>query len=180
MGNWPTIMNGGNVPGTIVGPWHPMNGVCQHMMVGRAIGATAVWAAANQAFYLPFTIETACTVAQMITWNGTAVSGNVDVGIYSWGGTRLVSSGSTAQAGTSTLQVFDIANTALDPGDYYMAMAMDNVTGQIFRLSVSQYHGLAYNIKIQASAFPLPATATFANPTAAYAPVIFGTLKATV
>jgi hypothetical protein len=57
----------------------------------------------------------------MLVLNGATASGNMDVGIYDYAGTRLVSSGSTAQSGTSAFQDFDITDTLLGPGIFYLA-----------------------------------------------------------
>ena len=136
--------------------------------------ASATWPANNQAIYIPFELDMPMIVTQMFTVNGATASGNVDVGIYSADGTRLVSKGSTAQSGTNTIQAYDITDTYLDCGAFYMALALSSTVGTLFRLS----HGAANDWLIwgglqQASAFALPATATFAVNTTQYLP-LFG------
>jgi hypothetical protein len=96
-------------------------------------------------------------------YNGATAANNIDVGIYDAAGTRLVSAGSTAQAGTSDLQLFDVTDTLLGPGLFYFAVSFDGTTGTVFRHVVSQNFGQALGVCQQtASAHPLPATATFA------------------
>lgn len=133
--------------------------------------AGAAWPAANRAIYIPFELDRPMLVTQMYTINGGTVSGNLDVGIYTADGTRLVNKGSTAQTGATAIQAFDITDTYLDRGAYFMALAMDNTTGQIFRLNPGGANDfLVWGGLQQASAFALPATATFAVNTTQYIP----------
>jgi hypothetical protein len=131
------------------------------------IGPTSgAYSTANQALYIPFRLSHRLPVAQVGWWNGATVSGNVDMGIYDAAGNRLGHTGSTAQAGVSVLQAVALALT-LDPGYYYFGFACDNITATFFRYPVgaSSAQALqALQLQVQATAFPLPATATFANP----------------
>lgn len=119
--------------------------------------------AANDAWYVPFVLNEPFTVRKAGWHNGTTVSGNVDIGIYSANGTRIWSSGSTAQSGTSVVQVVTPTAFTLAPGLYYLAIAVDNTTGT-FRGFALQQAGRSTGVFTQASAFPLPSTATFAAP----------------
>lgn len=135
--------------------------------------AAAPHPSANRAIYVPFHLTESMTVYKMAIGNGATVSGNLDLGVYSEAGIKLVSSGSTPQAGTGTLQEVDITDTLLVPGRYYMAIALDNATGTYLAftdgtLSPYKLFGMAQ----QATAFPLPATATFASLTSINAPII--------
>lgn len=156
-------------------PDHPVIHTWSRCSLGplmRAVGftftgpATTPWPTANKAIFYPFHVNRPFLVKKLFCYNGTTAAGNLDVGIYDRFGNRMVSSGSTAQAGTSVLQVFDVTDTWLQPGDYYFALAMDGTTGTIFRnamtsTSLSKTAGMLE----MASAFPLPATATFATTT---------------
>ena len=126
--------------------------------------ASSTFPSANAAYFFPFRIWTPITVRKLFAHNGATASGNIDVGIYDAQGRKLVSAGSTAQAGTNALQEFDVTDTVIGPGLFYLAVAMDNTTGTLFRSTF----GGSVNSKVmgeaqQASAFPLPATATFAT-----------------
>ena len=90
--------------------------------------ASATYVAANRAHYIPFVVSEPITVVQLFAYNGATASGNIDMGIYDAKGTKLVSIGSTAQAGTNALQTFDITDTVLGSGRFYLAVAMDNAT----------------------------------------------------
>lgn len=139
-----------------------------------AAPASATWPTTNKAFYYPFTISQGLTVTKMWAINGAAVSGNVDIGIYNAAGARLVSKGSTAQSGTNAMQVFDVTDTVLGPGLYFLALNMDNTTGTFILSIVAGFADLAMGWYTQAvGAVTLPATATFASSTSGIVP-LFG------
>lgn len=143
--------------------------------------ASFVWPAANRALYIPFIVEATVTAYQISVENGATVSGNLDVGLYSRFGARLASSGSTTQAGTSTIQPIDITDTVLAPGVYYMALCVDNTTATFIRSSTSLIALRMCGVQQQAvGAVTLPDPATFANPTSPYLPAISVQLAATV
>jgi hypothetical protein len=146
----------------------------------NALGLSTAWPVANKAIFVPFELYETATFVKIGWVNGGAVSGHVDAGIYSLAGARLVSTGSTLQAGTKSLQTVTISVT-LGPGNYYMALAMDGTTGTNFRWgnSLAIYNQMA-GIQEMATAFVLPSTATFANPAAAYAPKIYIGMNATL
>jgi hypothetical protein len=115
---------------------------------------------ANTAIFIPFHLPFPYPVKRLFWVNGTAVSGNVDIGLYSGEGKRLYSAGSTAQAGTSATQFVTPSPAFILPSDvYYMGFVADNTTGQCFRRSnlTGLSAGLSGGMLQQASAFPLPA-----------------------
>lgn len=127
-------------------------------------GVSSINAAANRAHFFPFRITRPYTVLAGLVKNGATASNNLDIGVYLPDGTRLASSGSTAQAGTTALQYIVMsASVVLQPGLYYAGLVMDGTTGTINRittLTTVQCRGLG--MFTMNSAFPLPATATFA------------------
>ena len=153
-------------------PWHELSVGNYILHEASTAPVSGTWPAANRAIYIPFTLYGPETVRKMFCGNGGAVSGNVDVGIYNAAGTRLVSSGSTAQASINVLQVFDITDTTIGPGYYYMALALDNTTGTILNSNPAVFVMPVWGVKQEAAAFPLPATATFANVSSAYLPMV--------
>jgi hypothetical protein len=58
------------------------------------------------------------------------------------------------------------------PGVYYMAFVLDNATGQVNRATTPAAVARSCGAKEMASAYPLPATATFAGCTTAYQPAM--------
>jgi hypothetical protein len=109
----------------------------------------------------------------MMVNNGTVVTGNIDVGIYDASGNRLVSAGSTVQAGTSAIQIFDITDTLLKPGLHYMAIALSNNTGTLAGWSVGNaVDGRPFGLAQMASAFALPNPATLASYAQTFIPMV--------
>lgn len=155
-------------------------GIAMKAHVGSGTFASAVWPTSNRAYYYPFRIDHPITVLKLWMANGAAAAGNLDIGIYSEDGTRIVSSGSTAQAGTNTLQEIDIADTVIGPGAFYLAAAMDGTTGTAFRFSGgSSTRSLLLGYYSQVTAFPLPANATFASQASQWIP-LFGLAAKTI
>jgi hypothetical protein len=127
---------------------------------------------ASLALFFPFITDVPILVTQISHENSSTVSGNVDVGIYDELGNRKVSKGGVAQTGTITIQVHDVTDTLLSPGVYYMAFVLDNATGQVNRATTPAAVARSCGAKEMASAYPLPATATFAGCTTAYQPAM--------
>lgn len=148
-------------------------GVEMNMLCTFTAAVSAAWPVANKAIYIPFSLSERQTVTALFIANGATVSGNIDLGIYDEAGTRLVSSGSTAQAGTTALQVANITDTVLEAGLYYMACAMDGTTGTAQRWvsGVAGVEALRFlGVFEETSAFALPATAAFATIASDYIP----------
>lgn len=137
--------------------------------------ASAAIGTANMARGYPFWLPEPARVLKLWCYNGATLGGNVDVGIYSLDGRLLVSSGSTVQAGASVLQEFDVADTTLGRGLFYAALATSSATATFFTVGASNATFLQLlkgaGCWQAASAFPLPATITFAALAAALVPV---------
>jgi hypothetical protein len=149
------------------------------MLSGNGAPGSATWPAANRAIYVPLRVATPTVFSQAWLKNGSAVSGNVDIGIYSADGTRLVSTGSTAQSGTNAYQTIDMTDTLVGRGLYYIALSIDNTTATTFRRNLDAASMRGVGVAQEASASPLPASATFAAVVSAYMPE-FGVLGRTV
>lgn len=134
---------------------------------------------ANTAIFVPFTVDEPVTAYKMSMATGNTASGNLDLGIYDLYGTRLVSSGSFAQAGVS-INLADITDTLLNPGYYFMAGVADNLTATYLASATPIVPLSALGVMEMASAFPLPGTATFTRVTGAYLPLITVHLRTTV
>ena len=126
--------------------------------------ASAAWPTANKAIYVPFTLRAPFLVRRLWWANGATVSGNVDCGVYSQDQVRLFSTGATAQAGASAVQSVALGTAVLlAPGQYFMGLSLSGTA------TIQMPNPAAIGILIllgvaeQASAHPLPATATMAR-----------------
>lgn len=137
--------------------------------LAEAIGYTGIFTSngnipdANVCLYIPFEILSIVTAYKLGWQNGNAVAGNCDVGIYDENLNKLVSTGSTPQVGSLSSQYFDIVDTVLVPGTYFIGFVA-NSTG-----NYAGYSGLpaplfqACGGQYQLSTFPLPNPAVFAG-----------------
>lgn len=127
--------------------------------------ASGAWEDANRAVYQPILLPASCVVRRLWWANGGTVSAsyNVDVGVYAdsgYGpGTRLISTGSTAQGTASVVQFVDVTDTVLAPGLYWLAIACSSTSATFARCAITAAPAPPYRHQ-QLSAFPLPATAT--------------------
>ncbi len=121
---------------------------------------------ANTAIFMPFHLHNQQTVKRIIVLNGATISGTVDVGIYDTAGVRKVSSGAIAQSGSNRAQIFDISDTVISAGDYYMALSPQGGAADFTQWATadgSTINEQLVGIKTQASAHPLPANATLVD-----------------
>lgn len=142
--------------------------------VGDAGFATNTYTA-NAAIYMEVFTPVPLTIFGFGWENGSAVSGNIDVGLYDLRGARLGHTGSTAQAGTSTGQTAAVSggSFSIAAGCYCLAFAIDNATGAVYaQTSVPAIALQLLGVFGQATAFPLPATATFAAPAQTKVPLV--------
>lgn len=135
---------------------------------------SAVWPTAKKVMYCPIRVPAPMTVAQLYVGVGAAVSGNIAVGLYSLDGTRLINSGSVAQSGSVTaLQVFDVTDTLIGAGVFYLAVTLDNTTGALQRVSVTAPMDALAGVRQETTgSFGLPATASFADAVDGYIPEV--------
>lgn len=149
--------------------------------MGLMYSTSTAWSTANLAVFIPFAVSRRVTIQQVFCLNGATVSGNIDIGIYTLNGTKIVSAGSTAQTGTAAIQALSITPTQLSAGAYYMAMSMDNTTGTIYKNVIYNTLGnRAAGMAQMASAFPLPASATFSAATTGNIPVFALTTRSVI
>jgi hypothetical protein len=146
-----------------------------HNFTGGVNPASTAWPTANLAMLVPCYVR-ARVLLQRLWWiNGATVSGNADIGIYTEGGAKLFTAGSTAQTPISTPQSVSAGALLLTPGRYWMALVFDNTTSTCYRWtnaagasSVQKLIGMQQ----MAAAFPLPSTITFATAANAFVPFI--------
>lgn len=134
---------------------------------------SSAYPSASMAIYVPLRVKARRVVKKLSVANGGTVSGNVDMAVYNSAGTRLVTVGGVAQSGTSQDQTFDVTDTTIGPGLFYLAVVLDNTTGTIGRDNDAAPLCAAQGLLTEASAYPLPATATWSvDQTLAFYPAI--------
>ncbi len=110
---------------------------------------------ANVAVFQAVYVATPCTVTGVRYVCGTS-TGNIDVGLYDAGGTRLASAGSTASPGTGRRTINFSASASISPGFYWLAI-VSNSTASFARSSADGIGGY----QTFATSFPLPTSVTF-------------------
>lgn len=143
---------------------------------GAGGGASAVWPSANRILFIPFYINQQC-LARKISWlNGTAVAGNVTVGIYDGELNKIVASEAVAQSGVSAIQTADVTDSYLYPGTYWMAMVSSSATAQFMRtntnVGIMRMSGM-----FEQSSATLPATASVTPLSTNYMPLMSVSLR---
>lgn len=153
----------GRPPSIAIGPssFEAMGSI---FMMGTAGPQSQTWPVANMMLGYPFSVSKPCTAVKLWVVNGSVAAGNFDLGIYDAAGKLLVSKGSTAQAGTTAIQIVDTTDLGLVPGiQYYMGLAMDGVTATTRACNIATAGKYAAMGMVQvASNFPLVTGVTFA------------------
>lgn len=151
------------------GPW----GVAPSPAVtgSASTPGAATWESSNRAVYMPVIVPCVCVVRRVWWMNGaTTGSATIEVGIYNqsaYGPGSKIISGSATQGNASEVQFVDVTDTTLAPGVYWLAiMASTTTNTTLFRLAVNTSQDGTRRMQ-QASANPLPSTATPVESTAA-------------
>lgn len=136
-------------------PWYPLYGGAGYVSANIEV--------ASRPLAYPFRLALAQTIAKLGIRHNASITGNFDVGIYDTSWNRLVSTGSTARNGTSSIQWVTVTSTPLVAGDYYLVIDSDTLGGgttmaidpgfaQLLAMCGCMEHG--------STVFPLPATLT--------------------
>jgi hypothetical protein len=114
---------------------------------------------------MPVTLPWPYPVNRVFWANGTTVTSNVDFGIYTPSGTRIYSTGSTAQSGASAPQfVTPTTPFILSPGRYLFAVNCDGTTNRLAGFLPTAVAAALSGMLTQAvGAVTLPNPATFAT-----------------
>ncbi len=125
----------------------------------------------NAAVFCPITIPWPFPVRRLVAFCTTA-TGNMDIGIYTAGGSRIVSSGSFVTANGPNYVTLS-PDIVLAPGSYYLALGASSNAGKFFSggTTVTKQRAGGW-LKQTASAFPLPATMSGVAVTEALAPML--------
>lgn len=168
--DWPITGEPGRV---FISPVSPQALGVEYAALAVAAPSSVAHGTANLARFFPFVLPETITVVKAWWYNGATANGNVDIGIYSEQGARIISKGNTAQGTINVLQEVDITDTVLGRGRYYCALSSSSATGTFFSNVISIELSKALGWGQMASANVLPATFTMASMTAAIQP-IFG------
>jgi hypothetical protein len=153
--------------------------------MGGVFTSTLAWPTANLAIFTAIVVRNRVTIFQMGWLNGATLGNDIDVGVYDRNLNKVISTGATAQSGTSVAQFVDITDTPLDAGLYYMAMSSNqSAAGIVAKGSTSTAASVtcrALGSFQMASAHPLPTTATVAaHASTMPVPLIMASLTATI
>lgn len=161
----------------IIGPTSPQSMGIEYAAEAAAAAASVAWGTINLIRMYPFVLSEPVLARKLWIYKGATVTGSVDVGIYAEDGpgtcVRLASAGATAvSAGANALQEFDIADTQLGRGRYYMAAAMSLTTTTMFANAVAANLAKTWGWAEggTAASTVLPATITLATFTTAVQP----------
>lgn len=123
-------------PLNVITPWHTDSlGYIPAGGVGTLANTSSAAFVDELISFHPFVIRQTSTAVKMSYMVGATAAGTVDLGIYDSQENLLVSTGLTAQGTINTLQEFDITDTVLRPGVYYMAIKCTDGTGTNFGIS---------------------------------------------
>lgn len=149
-------------PPAIIHPWASEAAAVGNMRTWPYSNLGSQLWSQNFARYFPFTVTQGVTVYKMALMTGSTANGNVDMGIYDSAKNKIVSTGSKTQAAANTLQVEDVTDTYLPPGDYFLAGQSDSATATSMAVGSADElifpHSVWYVQNV--GSFPLPATAT--------------------
>lgn len=174
MADWPIS---GDPNRVIIGPTSLQAMGVEMAAEAVAASASVAWGTINLIRCYPFVLAEPVLVRKLWIYKGATVTGSVDVGIYAEDGpgtcVRIISAGTTAvAAGANTIQEFDIADTQLGRGRYYMAAAMSLATTTMFANAVAANLAKTWGWAEggTAASTVLPATITLATFTTAVQP----------
>lgn len=139
---------------------------CAGWMVSTVAGsldpAATTWVA-KLVQYIPFAIPFPYPLKRFFWLNGSVnTTSNVDMGIYTRGGQKLASTGSTVMGTVSAIQyAVPTATMILTPGIYYLAWTCDNTTTRANCVGGAALAGEMYGLVQETTgSFGLPATMT--------------------
>lgn len=132
-------------------------------LIGSASTPVATTWIANMVAYIPFSLPFPYPLKRFFWLNGsTNTTTNVDMGIYTRGGQKLASTGTTVMGTVSILQfAAPTATMILAPGMYYLAWTCDNTTSRANCQAATAVQGkLIGLVQETTGGFGLPATMT--------------------
>lgn len=166
---WPLFSPFGLVPPVV----HSFHARSVLGMRSTSSPVSTTWPSANRGYFIAFINPVPIQVNGFAWANGAAVAGNVDVGIYTPDGVRLVSTGAIAQSGTSTLQQSTLGTPyVLGAGWFFLGVSLSSASGRLYAITPSASTGQGCMPVFQVdSVHPLPATIAAFSTVAGIGPV---------
>lgn len=140
-------------------------GVTINATSNSGVSSASAYPTTNMAIFIPFSLRSSVRVYGLFTANSTTAGNSFDIGVYTTDGTKVISTGPTAQVGTSVVQVVTITPITIGPGSFYLAIAANGTTGKYLSASITAKYMHICGILQQTTAFPLPQNAVFATTT---------------
>lgn len=146
----------------MIGTYSP-SGLGNVRLMNTTAASSLAWPTANRALFVPFFFSATITVKRLWVVTGTTGgTNNRSMGIYDEAGDQIVVSSNTVAGTANQVQFFDTTDVTLSPGSYYVGLSQNGTTATIFRWPGVLEQTRTTGIVQMASAYPLPATATFA------------------
>lgn len=178
MGDWAQSQDCNQI---VISPCSPESLGSDLVVSAAGSFSSGAWPAANRAIYIPFQVQVPLTIVKIGIFNGTTASGNLDAGVVDEQQNRIVSMGSTAQSGTNAIQPLDITDTLIEPGGYYMTLAMDGTTGTVLKWAPAVALCSAAGVLSQSlGSVTIPDPVTFAAAQDAFIPGMFLTCRTVI
>lgn len=138
------------------------------------MGTGTAWGTQYRAIYVPVRIPSAVTVVELAYGCQSTATGNVDIGLYTASGSKLISTGSTAKSTSTAVISVDVTDTSITAGLYYLALNNDTTTDTFQALSDTAPTPAARGVLTETlGSVTLPATASWAvDNTLAFIPLI--------
>lgn len=148
-------------PSRLPDPWIPSTIADEltSILILSALGTGTIVATNNDAHFVPI-VPPCDAILYSMSFAAANGTGNYDLGLYDASLSLLASSGSTAMS-ASGIKTLSLPNIRVRAGElYYAAAAFSSSSAQVFRpnYAVGQAKGSGWGF--QASALPLPSTAT--------------------
>ena len=148
-------------PPLVISPLSSYAAGMEAAAMNAAAPASATLPAPPRAYLHSFSIPFIFTARALFVVNGAVAAGNFDIGIYDANFSLLRSTGSTAQVGTALKQTVAITALKLQPGQYWLALAGDDVSAQYVQVQLPSTGASAIYRPLQLLAtFPLPLSGT--------------------
>lgn len=160
----------------------------QNFIEATSFGQTTVnsnnsWGSANEAQYYPFIVTYPIVIARLWWMNGTSVAGNFDLGVYNFStagpNSKLISTTPTAQGSSNAVTIVNVTDTIIQPGRYYFGFVGTSTANLLPAWNLTQLQVTAIGVLCEASASPLPSTATPVKPTSTCLKIFYCGLTAT-